>query len=145
MSNSVQRVLNAAIEGQAQTPRFIQKQLSKLHTALVKDGSTIRSAINSDSNQSTAEIEIQYALTLQTVASYFTESNLERALHAEFALARLENAETNSVPYSVAYIVPSRYNFLYSSVCAVAAAVSAGSCVILEVRFEDTFPNSHPC
>ncbi len=133
MSNSVHRVLDAAIEGQARSPRHIQKQLSKLHAALTKEGPEIRKAIKSDSKHSTAEVEIQYALALEAVAACFKNSNFEQALHAEFSLSRGENAPSNSIPYSVAYVIPSTYNVLYSCVTAVAAAILAGSCVILEV------------
>jgi acyl-CoA reductase-like NAD-dependent aldehyde dehydrogenase len=133
MSSSVQRVLDAAVEGQAQSPRHIQKQLSKLHATLIKDGTAIRSAILSESRHSVAEVEIQYALALEAVATSFAESDFDKALHAEFRLSRSENAASNIVPYAVAYIVPSTYNVLYSCVSAVVAAISAGSCVILEV------------
>jgi acyl-CoA reductase-like NAD-dependent aldehyde dehydrogenase len=134
MSNPVQRVLDAAVEGQARSARHIQKQLSKLHATLTKEGAAIRSAISSESKQSTAEVEVQYALALEAVAACFADSNFEKALRAEFSLSRSENAPSNSVPYSVAYIVPSTYNVVYSCVSAVTAAISAGSCVILEVR-----------
>jgi acyl-CoA reductase-like NAD-dependent aldehyde dehydrogenase len=133
MSEEVQRVLDAAVEGQARSPRHIQYQLSKLHQSLVKDGSAIRDAIKSDTGNSTSEIEIQYALTLEATAKCFTDSNFEQALKAEFSLSRGENAPSNLVPYPLAYIVPSTYNLVYSSTTAVATAISAGCCVILEV------------
>ncbi|KAJ9604711.1 hypothetical protein H2200_010825 [Cladophialophora chaetospira] len=133
MSSSVQRVLDAAIEGQARSPRHIQKQLSKLHATLAQEGPEIRSAIKSESQHSTAEVEVQYALALEAVATSFAASNFEKALDAEFSLSRGENALSNSIPYSVAYIVPSTFNILHGSITAVAAAISAGSCVILEL------------
>src|ERR1700710_335849 len=148
MSNSVQRVLDASVEGQARSHRHIQKELSKLHAVLTKEGPVIRTAIKSESKQSTAEVEVQYALALEAVAACFTERNFEKALAAEFSLSRGENALSNSIPYAVAYIVPSTYNLLYSSVTAVAAAISAGSCIILEVSSGPqtrSFPYSHMC
>lgn len=132
MSEPVRRILDAAIEGQARSPRHIQNELSRLHAALVKDGLEIRSALKTESKHSTAEVEIQYALALETVARCFAESNLEKALHAEFSLSRGENAQSRRTAYPVAYIVPSSYNFVYSCVTAVATAISAGCCIILE-------------
>ncbi|EXJ86107.1 hypothetical protein A1O1_06476 [Capronia coronata CBS 617.96] len=134
MANSVERVLAAAVQGQARSPRFIQKQLSKLHAALTKDGLAIRTTIKSETKHSTAEVEVQYALTLEAVAALFAQiDDLEQALREEYHLARLENSPSHKVPYSIVYIVPSRYNLFYSCVTAVAAAIAAGNCVILEL------------
>lgn len=145
MSNLAQRVLDAAVVGQARSPRFIQKQLSQLHEALSKESSAIRAAIQSESRHSLAEVQVQYALALEVVASCFAESNFEKALHAEYSLSRLENAPSNSTPCPVAYIVPSMYNPFYSTVTAVATAISAGSCVILEVRKPQSVRAKHNC
>ena len=137
MTDSVERVLAAAIEGHAQSLRFIQQQLSKLHSALGKSGPEIRNAIKNESKHTAAEVELQYALALEAVAAFFNESNFEKALHREYSISRLENSPTNLTPHGVAYIVPSRFNLFYSCVTAVAAAISAGNCVILEVSQSD--------
>jgi hypothetical protein len=134
MSDSVQRVLDAAVLGQARSPRFIQQELSKLHAALRKQGSVIRNTFKDESRQTTAEVEIVYALALEAVAAFSRDRNFHEAIHAEYNLARLENSAGRLSPYSTAYIIPSRYNLLYSVVTAVAAAIAAGSCVILEVE-----------
>ena len=139
MSDPVQRVFDAAVEGQARSPRHIQKQLSKLHAALMKEGTGIRDAIQQESRHSTAEVEIQYARALEAVGACFVESNFEKALQAEFSLSRSENSPSNAIPYSIAYIFPSTYNVVYSCVTAVAAAILAGSCVILEVCSSSEF------
>ncbi len=136
MANSIDRVLASAVEGQAQSPRFVQSQLSSLHAALKKEGPAIRATIESESRHTTAEIQIQYALALEAVAALFAESNLEKALEVEYWLARRENSLSHSVAYPLAYILPSSYNFFNACVTAVAAAIAAGSCVILEVRHD---------
>lgn len=135
MDSSVDRIFSAAIEGQAQSLRFIQQQLSKLHEALTKASNEIRAAIQNDTKQSTAEAEIQYTLTLENVASFFAEANFESALKSEYRLARAENASDNLAPFGSVYIVPSTYNLVFSCVTAVAAAVAAGNCVVLEVCY----------
>ncbi len=133
MADAIDRVLAAAIEGQAQSLRYIEQQLSRLHTAFTKASSDIQAAVKTDTKQSRSEIELQYAHLLEDIAWFLTESNFETALKAEYSLARLENAPSNRVAAGAVYIVPSKYNLLYSCVTAVAAAVAAGNCVILEV------------
>ena len=133
MADAVDRVLATAMEGQAQSLRYLEQQLSRLHAALTKASSEIQSAIQTDTKQSRSEAELQYALTLGTVASFFSESSFETLLQTEYSLARRENAPNNRTAFGAVYIVPSMYNLVYSCVTAVAAAIAAGNCIILEV------------
>lgn len=133
MADQVERVLAAATEGQAQSLRHIQQQLSRLHAALTDAGSDIRNAISKNDKHTTSEVEIQYALALENVATHLSESGFEAQLQSEYRLARSENAADNTAPYGTVYIVPARYNQVYSCVTAAAAAISAGNCVVLEV------------
>ena len=95
----VERVLAAAVEGQAQSLRYIEQQLSKLHAALTRASSELQAAIKTDTKQTSSEAEIQYTLTLENVASFFSESNFETLLKAEYSLARLENAPNNRAAF----------------------------------------------
>ena len=133
MADAVDRVLAAAVEGQAQSLRYIEQQLSKLHAALTTSSSELLAAIKTDTKQSSSEVELQYTLALENVASSFSESNFETLFQAEYSLVRLENAPNNRAAFGAVYIVPSKYNLVYSCVSAVAAAIAAGNCVILEV------------
>ena len=133
MADQVERVLAAATEGQAQSLRHIQQQLSKLHIALTNASPALQNAIRKDANYATSEVEIQYALALENVATHLSESGFEAQLQSEYRLARSENAADNTAPYGAVYIVPARYNQFYSCVTAVAAAIAAGNCVVLEV------------
>lgn len=134
MTDQIERVLASAIEGQAQSLRFIERQLSKLHESLTNASAEIRESIRKDSKFSSSEIDVLFALTLEHLASRLSESRFDTVLHSEYALARSENAPNNLAAYGTVYIVPAKYNLLYSCVTAVAAAIAAGNCVILEVR-----------
>lgn len=133
MTDSLDRILAAAVDGQAQTQRFIQRQLSRLHESFVKDGPDIRAAMKKDSSQTVSEIEIQYALALESIASSFAESDFEKALATEYKIANCENTPDHRCAYGVVYIAPASYNLVYSCVAAVATAIAAGNCVVLEV------------
>lgn len=134
MADSLDRILAAAVDGQAQTQRFIQRQLSRMHESFVKDGPDIRAAMKKDSSQTVSEIEIQYTLALESIANSFAESNFERALATEYKIANRENTPDHRCAYGVVYIAPASYNLVYSCVAAVATAIAAGNCVVLEVR-----------
>lgn len=140
MEESIERIVAAAVEGQAQDLRFIQGQLSGLHEALVKFSPELQAAIRKDTKCSTSEAELQCALTLENLASLFSSANFEAALHKEYNLARGENAPDGLTPYGITYIKPSKYNLIYSSITSAGAAIAAGNCVILEVNFPDS-PN----
>jgi acyl-CoA reductase-like NAD-dependent aldehyde dehydrogenase len=133
MTASVDRVLASAIEGQAQSLRFIQRQLSKLHTALVQASLDIQASTTKESSITASEAEIQYSQLLNNVKELFVDSDFGSALQSEYRVAKSENAPGNLSPYGTVYIVPSNFNLVYSTVTAVAAAIAAGNCVILEV------------
>lgn len=136
MANSTERIVAAAVEGQAQDLRFIQGQLSKLHAALVRSSLEIQAAIQRDTKCSASEAEIQYALTLENLASHFSNADFEAALHNEYNIARGENRPNGLAPHGIVYIVPSSYNAVYSSIAASAAAIAAGNCIIFEVSVQ---------
>ena len=140
MAQSVERVLAAAVEGQAESLRYIERQLSSLHATLTKSSSELQAAIKTDTKQSTSEVELQYTLTLENVVSFFSGSNFDTSLQAEYHLARSENAPSNRAAAGTVYIIPSKYNLVYSCVTAVAAAVTAGNCVVLEVSLSKRNP-----
>lgn len=133
MTDSLDRVLAAAVEGQAQSQRFIQRQLSRLHEHFVKDGPAIRAAMKNDGSQTKSEIEIQYTLALESITATFSESDFEKALATEYKIAHSENTPDHRCAYGAAYIAPATYNLVYSTIAAVSTAIAAGNCVILEV------------
>jgi len=137
MADSLDRVHAAAVEGQAQSQRFIQRQLSKLHESFVRDGPDIRAAIKRDGSQTASEIEIQYTLALESIVNSFSESDFDKALAAEYRLANSENTPDNRCAYGIVYIEPASYNLVYSCVTAVATAIAAGNCVVLKVCTSD--------
>ncbi|KEF55912.1 uncharacterized protein A1O9_07492 [Exophiala aquamarina CBS 119918] len=133
MAGSLDRVLAAAVEGQARSQRFIQRQLNTLHEIFVKDGPDIRTAMKTDSSQTNSEIEIQYTLALESIVNSFSESDFDQALAAEYRLAKSENTPDNRCAYGIVYIEPASYNLVYSCVTAVTTAIAAGNCVVLKL------------
>ena len=134
MSNVTKRVNAARIDGRAQSPRFIQQQLLRIHDALTENAKDIRHALRSDSHHTTGEIEVEYHLALQAVKDQYSQLNVERMLEEEYHLANSTDSPSRMVAAGVVYISPTDYTRLYSIIAPVAAAISAGNCVVVEVR-----------
>lgn len=133
MSNATKRVNAARIDGRAQSPRYIQQQLSKLHDVLVENAKEIRDAIRSDSHHLSSEIEAEYYLALQTVKDLYLQLNVERCIDEEYHLANSIDSPDRRAAAGTVYISPAEHTRLYSIIAPVSAAISAGNCVVVEV------------
>jgi acyl-CoA reductase-like NAD-dependent aldehyde dehydrogenase len=133
MSNAIKRINAACIDGRAQTPRYIQQQLLRLHDILVENAKHIRDAIRSDSHHTASEVEVEYYLALQSVKDQYLQLNVERAIKEEYHLANMIDSPSRVAAVGVVYILPADHTRLYSIIAPVAAAIGAGNCVVLEV------------
>ena len=133
MSNVTKRVNAARVDGRAQSPRYIQQQLLRVHDALIENAKEIRDALRSDSHHTTGEVEVEYYLALQTVKDQYSQLNVERSLEEEYRLANSIDSPSRMMAAGVVYISPTDYTRLYSTIAPIAAAISSGNCVVLEV------------
>lgn len=138
MVTSLERVQAAVVDGRARTPRYIQKQLSILHNALVNASEKIHTAIVQDSAQSSAETWLEIHQTLQAVKDQYSSINFTEFLVAEYSIANGKDRLERRRPYGCAYILLSRHTRFNSIAQPVAAAIAAGNCVVLEVQ--EKFP-----
>ena len=76
---------------------------------------------------------MEYLLTLNTLKEYHQTLNVDRALQDEYAIARGEDATSRRDPVGIVYIVPTSYTVFYSVLVAVAGALTAGNCIVIEV------------
>ena len=133
MSPQLKRIQAAVIDGRAQTPRFIQKQLTKLHEALVKHSADFKNAIKNDSNLLDVEAEVEYFLTLDAVRQAYSSVDFSKALANEYSLAASKDHSSRRVAHGCAFVVPSQNSPFYSTIVPMVIAIAAGNCVILEV------------
>lgn len=133
MSQILQSIREAAIDGRLHNIIYRQTQLEKLQTALSTNLASIENAIRIDSGNSETEVAIEYILTLQCVRDYYNTLNAEESLHKEYSLAREEDAPEHLEPIGIVYVVPSAYTPFYSIITALSAAIAAGNCVVVEV------------
>ena len=135
MLASVSRVYAGYIDGRAQTPRYTQRQLKKLHDALLDAKSSIQDAVRKDFGYSTTEFDIEYFLALDCVKELYSSIDIKRAMEEEYSLANLRDRPSKTTAIGCVYIVPSTHSLLYSTIGPLSAAIAAGNCVIIEVRY----------
>lgn len=133
MARVLQRIDAAVIDGRAQAPRFVQKQLTQLYDTLQKGQSSIRDAIIRDTGCSTAEVETEMYLTFKAVKQEYEAINFQKAIEQEYSLAHSKDNASRRIPVGCIYIIPSQHTRFYSIVQPIAAAFAAGNCVIVEV------------
>jgi acyl-CoA reductase-like NAD-dependent aldehyde dehydrogenase len=133
MSHSLQAVREAAIDGRLHNIFIRREQLEALQRKLLEQADAIENAIRSDSGYAASEVAVEYLLTLKSLKEYHQSLNAERALKDEYAIARGEDDANRTVPIGIVYIVPTSYTPFYSIITAVAGAITAGNCVVIEV------------
>jgi acyl-CoA reductase-like NAD-dependent aldehyde dehydrogenase len=134
MTANVKRLQAAVQDGRAQTPRFKQQQLVKLQEALMNARSSLVDAICADTGYKVAEAEMQCYLTLSALKDHYCSLDFKKMLQEEFLVANSKDNTTRRNAFGCAYIIPTQYSLLYSSIVPVSAAIAAGNCILLEVR-----------
>ena len=137
MADSVIAQLSAtALTARCHNSFFRQKQLKYLHDALRQDSNTIKDAIKSDTRVSEQEAAIEVALSLELVKKYYASINPAKELEEEYRIANGKDASAQTEPWGVVYIEPQQnHTPFFSAIAALSAALAAGNCVALKVRF----------
>ena len=127
------RIQIARLEGRAQPLRYRQGQLQRLHSEMIRSKDIFKSAIAADTGHTSLEIDLEFALVLSELRLHYDSLNLQ----SELAIARqIENGIDNAdrtQPVGIVYVVPAEQNLFYSVMAPLCAAITAGSCVIVEV------------
>ncbi len=115
---------------------FRQKQLKALHDGLRKDSNNLKDALKADTRVSEQDATTEVALSLNLVKEHYASINPEKELEEEYRIANGKNASDQTKPWGVVYIEPQQtHTPLFSAIAALSAALAAGSCVALKVRF----------
>lgn len=130
---AIERLQMAVIDGRTENVRYRQDQLQGLHKALRDEAGAICAALSRDSPSSTAEVEAEFYLAMDAVRHFYESLDFERALEEEYSVAHGKNNEGRRLGVGLVVIRPTSHTRFYSIVTPLAAAISAGNCVILEV------------
>ncbi|KAL9943282.1 hypothetical protein ACHAP0_005409 [Verticillium nonalfalfae] len=133
MSNKAfSSIRSAAIDGRAWNPFFKKTQLKKLHEALVARATNIKAAMEKDTGNTRFEIATEYWLALRCLAQVYDSIDTDTELKLEYRIANSKDASDARDPVGIVVIEPLAQTFLYSLLSALAPAIGAGNCVIVQ-------------
>lgn len=135
MTLPISRIRSAAIDGRVHNPFFRKTQLKRLHDALVDDADAIQAVISQDTKHRQAEVKVEFALALKYLNDAFATIEPEQVLKQEYSIANGKDDANAATPIGIVVIEPTTHAFLSSLVSALAPAILAGNCVIVQVCF----------
>ncbi|KAJ5505529.1 Aldehyde dehydrogenase N-terminal [Penicillium expansum] len=133
MAASLRAVREAVLDGRMHNIFTRRTQLEALQQTLLDRADAIQDAILADTSYVASEAAVEYLLTLNTLKEYHKSLNIDRALQDEYAIARGEDGANRRDPVGIVYIVPTSYTIFYSVLVAVAGALTAGNCIVIEL------------
>ena len=125
-----------ALTARCHNALFRQKQLKSLHDTLRNNSGQIKDAIKQDTPISDEEATTEVALALDIVKEHYSSIDAKKELDAEYRITNGRDAIDRREPWGVAYIEPQRtHTPFFSAIVPLSAALAAGNCVALKVRF----------
>ena len=129
----LQRLRASVIDGRAQNSRFKQKQLFSLHAELLVQADAICTAIAEDTENSAAEVEAEFYLTMTALRHFYEFVDFDQDLKEEYLVTKGVDNVSRRVGSGLVVIRPSTYTRLFSIIVPIAAAIAAGNSILLEV------------
>ncbi|KAH7146515.1 hypothetical protein EDB81DRAFT_883923 [Dactylonectria macrodidyma] len=127
------RLRASLVDQRAYNVRYRQKQLHLLHAALREHASIIPDLIANDSGHNHDDSELEFCATLVTINTLYEQLDFDRTLEQEYAVSRNQSNSSCRIPHGIVLIRPGTHNIFFSILSAVAAALAAGNCIILEI------------
>ncbi|KAL2074047.1 hypothetical protein VTL71DRAFT_7825 [Oculimacula yallundae] len=134
----------AVIDGRTANIRYRQNELQSLHQALRDNADELLLAITKDgrgdgSTEPSFEADAEYSHTMSAVKQFYSTLNFDQSHKDEYLLANGVDNPLRRVGKGLVVIRPTTHTRFYSTISPIAAAISAGNCVCLEL--EDTMLN----
>lgn len=129
----LQRLRASVTGGRAQNSRFKQKQLYSLHAELLVQADAICAAIAEDTQNSAAEVETEFYLTMTTLRHFYESIDFAQDMKEEYLVTKNVDNTSRTVGAGLVVIRPTTYTRLFSIIVPIAAAIAAGNCILLEV------------
>lgn len=132
-SAAIERLQSSVVDGRTENGRYRQDQLQALHKTLREEAGQICSALLSDSNSSSAEVETEYYLVMDAVKHFYDGLHFDEELKEEYSVVHGKNNLSRRVGVGMVVIRPTSHTRFYSIVTPLAAAITARNCIVLEV------------
>jgi len=128
-----ERVQAAAVDGRQENVFWRQIELQKLYKVLAQQSASIQAAIVKDSATTRQEAKLEFCEALLSVKRRHAELQPDRERTEEYNIANGKDSPNARRPYGLVYIVPTTHTMFYSIITAIASAIAAGNCCIVEV------------
>ncbi|KAK1044792.1 hypothetical protein LTR74_018256 [Friedmanniomyces endolithicus] len=129
------RVQASFLDGRAQSTRHKQAQFHRLFEAATGSAHAIKLALQADSGNSLAEVDLEFSLALSSLKQHYSSLDLKKQLQSDRQIEIGEGNAGRRRPLGIVYIIPSKWAPFYSIVSAWAAATAAGCPVLCETSF----------
>lgn len=128
----------AVIDGRTANIRYRQNELQSLHQTLRSYVDELLLASTKDScgdgsTEASLEADAEYSHTMSAVKQFYSSLNFEQSHKDEYLLANGADNPSRRVGKGLVVIRPTTHTRLYSIISPIAAAITAGNCVCLEV------------
>lgn len=127
------RLQASFLDGRAQSTRHKQAQFHRLFEAATTAAQAIKLALQADSSNSLAEVDLEFSLALSSLKQHYSSLDLKKQLQSDRQIGSGKGNSGRRRPLGIVYIIPSKWAPFYSIVSAWAAATVAGCPVVLEV------------
>ncbi|CAK7221494.1 hypothetical protein SBRCBS47491_004544 [Sporothrix bragantina] len=129
----LRRVETGAIEGRARNMRGRQVQLRRLFDYLCEHRDAFVEADQQDGDVSRGEAQTIVAAVLAEIRRHYDALDLQKELAQDNRLRTGQPAPDRQHPIAIAYVLPPLHDLLFGTVTALAAAIEAGSCCVIEI------------
>jgi acyl-CoA reductase-like NAD-dependent aldehyde dehydrogenase len=138
---TIQRLRAAITDGRTANIRYRQKELQSLHAALSEYADELASAIANDTGATSAEVEAEIYLTMDSLRNFYDGLDFEKKTKEEYLVANGKNNIERRIGVGLVAIKPTFHTRTFSILSPICAAVAAGNCVLLEVGTSSALHN----
>jgi acyl-CoA reductase-like NAD-dependent aldehyde dehydrogenase len=133
MSREVAATIKASIlDGIALTPRFRERNLASLQSTIVGARVEALDVIQQTSGATHEEALFEYLLTLNAIKTFHSNVHPQSCRDAEYQIAKSKDHPDQRRPYGYVHVMLGEIDGFYAVIVAVAAALAAGNCIILQ-------------
>ena len=127
----------AVIDRRTENVRWRQNEFQRLHAALREKVDVICEAISKDASSSIADSQKEFYLTMDAIRQSYETLDFDRLLKEEYSIKDGKDNLSRRVGLGLVVIRPTRHTRFYSILTPLVAAIAAGNCVLLEVRWNE--------
>jgi acyl-CoA reductase-like NAD-dependent aldehyde dehydrogenase len=131
--STIQRLRAAVTDGRTANIRYQQNQLQTLHVALTENADALAAAISQDTGSTSAEVEVELFLTMDSLRHFYHSLDFEREIKEEYLVKNGKDNLERRTGVGLVVILPTSHTRLFSVLSPICAAITAGNCILLEV------------